>query len=762
MKLPYRLAALLLLNLLAATSSSAAPLTAVRELGQPDFTHVVRNRVDGRGLAMPSGVAVDRSRTPNALWVLDADNHRALGWRDVARAAAGAPADVVLGQPDSLSNECNSGGVSARSLCLAFAGGYPFYPWRPGLAVDGAGNVWIADRANFRVLGYRRPFDTDVLADVVIGQDSLTERKLPWERSARGRALDEPSGLATNAAGDLFIVDGQRVLELDNPFTTDSQLDRVYGQSTIDDFDPSPEADPASLSRIPVASGVAVDGEGRLYVGDVYTDRVLVWDAPLSLPGGAGPANHVIVQSGGEPCGPGCSPYAQKALAVTADGDLWVSDRVLDLAAGKVFGYRTPFGPGGDTTPDRVLGAVNWNADLSHVTDGQPLYAGGAMAFDASGTLWLTDSNRVLGFRDPWNGPDQADRVVGQMRLDETSANLVDRDGFASPQALALDASVTPPHLYVLDRDNSRVLGWADAEGFANGQPADLVIGQPDRFTTGCNRGRLSLASLCSFEDYAGLAVDDRGTLWVADSGNSRVLGYRAPFREDTIADRVLGQRDGRSQGCARSPRGLCVPGGVAVDAGRNVYVTDIFNNRIVEYDDPFSRDGVADRVIGSHRATPTDCHASPTCFYEVINHYGIYQVYGGPLAIDSAGRLLVGKEGHLFVFDHPRRAVPRARALVELPSGHRVQAVATDSSGRIYLTVLGKVQRYRADGVGPDLEVGGKCGRDRVPRSFDAADLCSPTGLAVSPAGELFVSDGGVYAFEDPGVHRVVVYDLP
>jgi hypothetical protein len=120
-----------------------------------------------------------------------------------------------------------------------------------------------------------------------------------------------------------------------------------------------------------------------------------------------------------------------------------------------------------------------------------------------------------------------------------------------------------------------------------------------------------------------------------------------------------------------------------------------------------------------------------------------------------------VGKEGHLYVFDHPRRAEPRARILVELPSEYlAVTALATDSSGRIYLAAGNKVQRIRADGVGPDLEVDGQCDVDRsTPVGIDAASLCAPSGVAVSLSGELFVSDG---AWSWPVPHRVVVYDAP
>ena len=70
-----------------------------------------------------------------------------------------------------------------------------------------------------------------------------------------------------------------------------------------------------------------------------------------------------------------------------------------------------------------------------------------------------------------------ADRVLGQVSFALNRQNLVDGRGLASPQWTAIDRSVTPNRLYVADAVNSRVLAWADAAAFMNGDPADLVIG---------------------------------------------------------------------------------------------------------------------------------------------------------------------------------------------------------------------------------------------------------------------------------------------
>ncbi len=77
-------------------------------------------------------------------------------------------------------------------------------------------------------------------------------------------------------------------------------------------------------------------------------------------------------------------------------------------------------------------------------------------------------------------------RVLGhpQLALRTANPNLVEGRELYSPQGLAIDRTANPPHLYVVDAGNNRVLGWRDATQFSNGAMADVVIGQKDKFTT--------------------------------------------------------------------------------------------------------------------------------------------------------------------------------------------------------------------------------------------------------------------------------------
>jgi len=96
-----------------------------------------------------------------------------------------------------------------------------------------------------------------------------------------------------------------------------------------------------------------------------------------------------------------------------------------------------------------------------------------------------------------------ADRVLGQVDFTKNAPNLVDAIGMNAPAGVAIDAAAG--HVLVADSQNNRVLGWKSEHAFAAGGAADLVIGQPDFNSSGCNQNAAapSAISLCQ-TDWSG------------------------------------------------------------------------------------------------------------------------------------------------------------------------------------------------------------------------------------------------------------------
>jgi hypothetical protein len=133
--------------------------------------------------------------------------------------------------------------------------------------------------------------------------------------------------------------------------------------------------------------------------------------------------------------------------------------------------------------------------------------------------------------------------------------------------------------LVVADSANNRVLIWNDMP-VASGEPADVVLGQPDMTSTTANNGGISAATL-----NGPLAVHvDGARLFVADYLNNRVLIWAGfPTQNMEPADVVVGQPNATSNGNLLTQSGLQRPSGIATAAGR-LYIADGANNRILIY----------------------------------------------------------------------------------------------------------------------------------------------------------------------------------
>src|SRR5579883_1119329 len=212
-------------------------------------------------------------------------------------------------------------------------------------------------------------------------------------------------------------------------------------------------------------------------------------------------------------------------------------------------------------------------------------------------------------------------RTWGQVKVQAVtgSPNLVEGREVNGPQSVAVDTSASPPILYVADTFNNRVLVFKNALGLSNAQKADYFIGQPDEYTTAF--GGPGTSSAVGLSRPSGLAVDKAGNLYVADTGNSRILRYPAPVAaaasgNGIFPDMVLGQKSFASNlpnANLRLPAAdtLALQGvqtGLAFDPNGNLWVTDGPNFRVLRYPAAGLANGTnglaADVVLGQSNFT--------------------------------------------------------------------------------------------------------------------------------------------------------------
>ena len=155
------------------------------------------------------------------------------------------------------------------------------------------------------------------------------------------------------------------------------------------------------------------------------------------------------------------------------------------------------------------------------------------------------------------------------------------------------------------DTSNNRVLAWRDGTRFQNGDPADVVIGQPSFNTNIPNldaAGTGSAVSASALSSPKGLTLDASGNLFVADSGNHRVLRYPRPVSQTgaIVPDLVLGQPDFASASSALvSASTLKSPTGLAMSPDGSLFVADSGNHRVLEFAPGAPSNAAAIRVFG-------------------------------------------------------------------------------------------------------------------------------------------------------------------
>lgn len=188
--------------------------------------------------------------------------------------------------------------------------------------------------------------------------------------------------------------------------------------------------------------------------------------------------------------------------------------------------------------------------------------------------------------------------VIGQESLEATAPN---RGGTVNATTLYWPYGVGEGGgwFWIADTGNRRVLGWPSLP--LGGEAPAVIVGQPDDTSHDENRGGEARAD--SFR-WPHAVTGDGETLYVADAGNHRVLGWSPPPRQDAPATLCLGQRSmeaneelpHRRQGAHR----LRFPYGASASGDRLV-VADTANNRVLVWDG-LPRVGVqrpADAVLG-------------------------------------------------------------------------------------------------------------------------------------------------------------------
>ena len=750
--------------------NAALSLSAYRALGQLDLRQNAINMVGAATLNSPSGVAVDSS---GHLYVADTLNHRVLGWENVASFQNGAPAVLVLGQQNFQQTVPN--GIGSKGLNSP-----------DSLAVDPTtGNLYVADAGNNRVVRFPHPFatPTNVDPDTVYGQPDFTKRGANTG-GISNKTMNIPRAVACDSHGDLWVSDAgnNRVLRFPAAVlnATDPAADLILGQpnATVGKVN---RGGAVSASGFDAPWGLAFDAKDNLYVADFLNARVLEFSAPVtSASTAANVFGQALFTTRTVPPTPTSSSLAGPVgVAVDVAGELFVSvpgdNRVLVFPPGAVSGAAATRVIG---QPDFSTNTIDTGAFPESSATSLAIVEG--IAVDSQGDLLAADTgnNRVLFFAA--KAP-TATRLLGQTSFSGNGPNQIKPGSINSAYKIAIDYSQAPYALYVSDTNNNRVLIWKDAARFHTGDPANLVIGQPSLSMAVANvdGGVHRTPSSTGLFAPNGIALESNGDLFVADSGNNRVLHYPRPVEQSgrITPDIVLGQADFTSADASTANAGsLHVPAGLAIAPNGNLFVADSGNNRVLEFANGSKTGASALRVYGQTSFTAS---ALPT----PVSAETLTAPQG--LAVDKSYNLYVADVGanRVVVFPStnsaPQSGLPASLVLGQAdfshsagsagPSGLRSPLdVALDSGGNIFVSdaannrvVVFPSLANLLVSVGPPYSAYLAIGQQKLTgtgANWDTPDgLATPEGLA-GPVGLLVDRQDTLYV-GDTGNNRVVQF---
>jgi hypothetical protein len=238
-----------------------------------------------------------------------------------------------------------------------------------GIAVDAAGQLYLADSANHRI----RKVDASGVITTVAGNGV---RGYSGDGGPAADAqLDEPSGVVVDAAGNLYIADGttrgkNRIRRVD---AATGVIATVAGNGSQGY---SGDGGPATSAQFHSLGGMALDQAGNLYIADNFNNRIRMVSAKtgmITTVAGTGAVGH----SGDGDLATHAQLNNPLAVAVSPKGDLYIADS---------YNYRIR----------RVTRATGTIATLEE--DSTALYSDGqhgfpcALALDAMGNLYIVDS----------------------------------------------------------------------------------------------------------------------------------------------------------------------------------------------------------------------------------------------------------------------------------------------------------------------------------------------------------------------------------
>ena len=435
--------------------------------------------------------------------------------------------------------------ITSAGLVSTLAGGSPGFVDGTGVAakflvpqavaVDGSDNVFVADTGNNSVRKVTPAGGVTTLAGSgAIGLVNAT---------GTAASFSAPTGITVDETGTVFVADTDN--NAIRKISSAGAVTTLAGSGLPGNVDATGTA--ASFSA---PSAIVLDKSGNLYVADVNNAAIR-----KVTPAGVVTTRYVSSATGFENAtGTAASFNLPSAVAVDSAGNIYVGD-TFNLAIRKI-------------TPSAVVTTLagsgkGGSADgLGAAASFQEIYG---VAVDSLGNVYVADTvNQRIRKISP----------AGDVTTLAGSGDLGAADGqgsaasFADPMGIAVDSS---NNVYVAD-NRSNLIRKISPTGLVSTLAGSLTADSVVR--TGFDNG---VSAAATFNQPQGIAVDGEGNVYVADTGNHAIRKITALGVVSTLAGEGTSGFANANGVAAKFDQ----PRGIAVDSAGNVYVADTRNSLI-------------------------------------------------------------------------------------------------------------------------------------------------------------------------------------
>ncbi|CAG0928150.1 partial Serine/threonine-protein kinase PknD, partial [Planctomycetaceae bacterium] len=654
--------------------------------------------------------------------------------------------------------------------------------WEPqACACDSAGNVYVADTRN----GYIRRWDATTQAITIVAGTG-TFAQSPDGAVAATSPIGNVCGLAVDSSGNIYFTEESwHVVRRISAST--GQLSTVAGNGSPG---ASGDGGPATSAMLKNPSGLAIDSAGDLYIADTQNHKirkvsagVITTLAGIGTMGSGGDGGPATSASLNQPNG----------VCIGTGGNIFIADtqnsRVRRVNAGNIYVYAgsgaygfsgdgglavsanmaeprsITMHPGGDlilcdSENHRVRRVSSSTQNITTIAGIGVGWASGGFSGDGgpatSAEFWGTYGVAC----DAAGNVFVVDHLNGRVRrVDASTTNISTIVGGSGSIG---DGG--PPV--------SSVVAWP--QGFTSDSAGTLLVASDNRIRRVDIAGNVistiagdgiagfagdnGPATSAQLNNSRGLARDAAGNIYIADSYNHRVRRIDAGTGEITTVagSGPTGYGTGAfsGDGAAATLARLNEPSGVAVDAAGNLYIADSNNHRIRRVDavtgfiTTIAGSGATGASQGSYSGdggaatSATLNYPQDVCLFtlgpqpalliaDTFNHRIRFLNLTSGVIVRWAGSGSRGSSGD------------GGSALAASFSSPR--ALAVSSSGLVYVADTDNARVRRFSGQGGTITTvagGGSTLGDGGPAT--SAKLSDPHGVFITPSGNVFIADRG------------------